>query len=48
MKYMYSTEYMYSVTEGFMCIGDLALYSNCTAITACENSETRSKLLNLF
>ena len=48
MKYMYSTEYMYSVTEGFMCIGDLALYSNCTAINACEYSETGSKVLYLF
>ena len=46
---MYSTECMYkSVTEGFMCIEELALYSNCTAINACENSETGLKLLYLF
>ena len=40
---MYSTECMYSVTEGFMCIGDLALYSNFTAINACKNSERDQK-----
>ena len=40
---MYSTECMYSVTEGFMCIEELALYSNCTAINACENSKRDNK-----
>ena len=40
---MYSTECMHSVTEGFKCIGDLALYSNCAAISACENSKRDQK-----